>query len=263
MELRLRLYRINGDALRLDFPPGLSHELFWRADRSGFFGLTPKIFTDQHEAETVHPRIRCSLVLWDVSVTATQSNSRSHLWVWCPGWQKAGRMNRGRFRASFPWSVSAVHIPTFSHRLRIPHRQRTSRRARHFPTVSAQQLPESEIAGMMKRTLPHLPSRIFCRNPPQGTSKFRAAKVDRCRSIAFQLDDSESHHPSALGGPVSCAPLSFDLPVSQHGWHASPCCLQASSQTCRRLCSNWDRAQTSLRLGFVEVTVVHRFNYSK
>jgi hypothetical protein len=24
-----------------------------------------------------------------------------------------------------------------------------------------------------------------------------------------------------------------NLPVSQHGWHASPCCQQASSQTCR------------------------------
>src|SRR5258708_20228271 len=164
MELRLRLYRINGDALRLDFPPGLSHELFWRADRSGFFGLTPKIFTDQHEAETVHPRIRCSLVLWDVSVTATQSNSRSHLWVWCPGWEKAGRMNRGRFRASFPWSVSAVHIPAFSHRLRIPAGQRTSRRARHFPTPSAHQFPESETAAIIHQPLPHLPPTTLSHN---------------------------------------------------------------------------------------------------
>src|SRR5271169_11350 len=176
MELRLRLHRVNGDALRLDFPPEISHELFWRADRSGFFGLTPKISTDLDEAGTVHPRIRCSLVLWDVSVTATQLNFRSHLWAWCPGWGKAGRMNRGRFRASSPWSVSTVHIPAFSHRLRIPGGQRTSRRARHFPTGSAPQLPESEIAGMMQRTLPHLPSRISCRNPRQGTRKSHPAK---------------------------------------------------------------------------------------
>src|SRR3981189_3516753 len=102
MRLRPRLHRANGGALQSDFPRGLSRKLFERADQLAFSERTPKTSTDQGAAETVHPRTRYCLVLWDAVAMATQLNFRSRLVGWWPGWGKDGRMNQGRFHAYFP-----------------------------------------------------------------------------------------------------------------------------------------------------------------
>ena len=81
MGLRPRLHRANGGALRWDSRRELSSKLFGRADRLAFFERTLKTSIDRDGAETVHPRRRCYLVLWDAFAMATQSNSRNRLWA--------------------------------------------------------------------------------------------------------------------------------------------------------------------------------------
>ena len=81
MGLRLRLHRANGGALRWDSRRELSRKLFGRADRLAFFERTLKTSIDRDGAETVHPRRRYYLVLWDAFAMATQSNSRNRLWA--------------------------------------------------------------------------------------------------------------------------------------------------------------------------------------
>lgn len=153
---------------------------------------------------------------------ATQSNFRNRLWAWCPGWEKGGRMNQGRFHVYFRWCVSTRHIPAFLHRQRKPDTERISIHARHFLIASARQPREPEIACMLRQTPPHRLPRTSCRNPLQETSMCRPVEVDKCRSCAFRLDDYESHHQSVAGASGFCGQPSFALPVSMHGWHASP-----------------------------------------
>src|SRR5882762_1078597 len=233
MGLRPRLHQANGGALRLDFPRGLSRKLFERADRLEFSERTPKSSTDRGAPETVHPKIHCCLVLWDASAMATQLNFRNHLWAWCPGWGKDGRMNQGRFHAYFPWCVSTRHIPVFSHRKRTQDGQRRSIHERHFLIATVRQPWEPEIACMLQQMRLHQLARTSCRNPRQETSKCRQAEVDKCRPSAFQLDDCGARHPSVAGASWFCGQPSFALLVSRHGWHASPSCRQVNSQICR------------------------------
>src|SRR5271157_2088890 len=222
MELRPRPHRANGGALRWDSLRELSSELFERADRLAFSERTLRTSTDQDEAETVHPKTRCCLALWDAFATAKQSDFRNRLWAWCPGWGKGGRMNQGRFHAYSPWCVSTRHIPAFAHRQRTPNGQRTSINARHSPTASVRLRRGPQIACMLRQTPLHQLPRASCRSPLQETGRCRQAEAGKCRPCAFQLDDHESRHPSVAGASGFCGQPSFALPVSRHGWHASP-----------------------------------------
>src|ERR1700691_4461404 len=117
---------------------------------------------------------------------AEQSNSRSRPWASCPDLGTGGRMNRGQFHVSFPWSVSAGNIRAVWHRQRVQGDQRTPRCVPRFLNEISRQLLAPGTVGMSQEIQPHRLSMTSYPNRLREASTSRLAEVDRFLSSAFR-----------------------------------------------------------------------------